>query len=410
MSKVVFSDEHLSYAARSDIGMKRAINQDAFDAETASIDEWSQRGHRFLVADGMGAHAAGELASQLATEHVLMQYKRSESDPRQAIDEALRSANKHIYERGQADPQLFNMGTTCSSLVLLPAGALVGHVGDSRVYRFRDEVVQQLTFDHSLVWEMRATGQLDGKDQGANIPRNVITRCLGPHAEVEIDVEGYFSVRKGDTFLLCSDGLTGRVTDQEIGAIVRYLDPEVAVDFLVDLANLRGGNDNITVIVTRVLSDKLRAAGEVRDELPHEHGGSHPAWWILAGMGLVAALIGMYFQRFPVTVIGSIAFCLGAFGAAVQWFRQEPVNQVANTLASPYVTASANVDANVFHGIAATLEAMGMAFPELEINSALDDLRSIPKADSGSYTKDASTRICEQFAALAKTTARENLA
>ena len=404
MTKVAFSDEHLTYAACSDIGMKRAINQDSFDAQFSAIDEWSKRGHRFLVADGMGAHAAGELASQLAAEQVMEQYQRSDAEPRQAICDALELANKHIFDRGQADPQLFNMGTTCSSLILLPAGALVGHVGDSRVYRCRDELLQQLTFDHSLVWEMRAAGQLGSNGESANIPRNVITRCLGPHSDVDIDVEGFFSVRKGDTFLLCSDGLTGKVTDQEIGGIVRYLNPEVAVDFLVDLANLRGGSDNITVIVARVVSDKLSAAGEVPEKIPRAATGTHPAWWILAGVGLVAALLGIRFEQVPVIAIGGIAFCLGALGAALQWFRQrrhpQPTPNAIPT--SPYVTAPAVVDDTFFHGIKSTLEAMGTAFPELPITPALESLQSVPKTDVGGFSNESCIQICEQFAELAK--------
>src|SRR6185295_19142671 len=144
------------------------------------------------------------------------------------------------------------MGTTCSCLVLLPQGALVAHIGDSRIYRLRGEVLEQLTRDHSLVWEMADAGQMTEADVPSYIPKNVITRSLGPHPSVHIDLEGPYSAESGDTFLICSDGLSGPVTDEEIGVMLRCLDPAEATETLVDLANFRGGPDNISVIVAQV--------------------------------------------------------------------------------------------------------------------------------------------------------------
>ena len=138
------------------------------------------------------------------------------------------------------------MGTTCSTLVLGAHGALIGHVGDSRVYRVRKRVIEQLTFDHSLQWETR------GPDSEQIMPRNVITRCLGPEPEVQPDIEGPFRVRSGDRFVLCSDGLTSHVEDAEIGAIVRNMSCTDAAQMLVNLANLRGGSDNCTVITANL--------------------------------------------------------------------------------------------------------------------------------------------------------------
>ena len=142
------------------------------------------------------------------------------------------------------------------ALVLLPQGAMVAHVGDSRVYRYRGDRFEQLTFDHSLVWggwPLRA-----GRDRCRKTCRGIsLPRSLGPHEEVKIDREGPFPVEEGDTFLLCSDGLTNAVADTEIGAIVGALTPEEAARALVDLANLRGGPDNITVIVVRVTGPQI---------------------------------------------------------------------------------------------------------------------------------------------------------
>ncbi|QDT04662.1 Putative protein phosphatase 2C-type [Rubripirellula lacrimiformis] len=238
------------FAQLTDVGMRRANNQDSLACLPAKTSErfWD-RGHLFVVADGMGAHAAGELASKMATERIAMQFFRSPSlTTSEALRAAVIDANDEIHQRGQSNPEFHNMGTTASALVICPDGALVGHVGDSRVYRLRGGAFEQLTFDHSLVWEMEATGQT-----GQGIPRNVITRSLGPNAVVDVDVEGPFPVQAGDQFLLCSDGLTGLVEDNEIGVLLDCLPEDKAVRVLVDLANLRGGPDNTSVIVVKVV-------------------------------------------------------------------------------------------------------------------------------------------------------------
>ena len=150
------------------------------------------------------------------------------------------------------------MGTTASVLVLLPQGALLGHVGDSRVYRLRGQQLEQLTFDHSLQWELRALKIVaEGSDFAKTVPKNVITRSLGPNANVVVDLEGPFPLEVGDTFLICSDGLSGQIEDREIGSLLSYLPPEEAATVLVDLANLRGGPDNITLVIVKVTGPGL---------------------------------------------------------------------------------------------------------------------------------------------------------
>jgi len=246
--------DSLECAALSDIGLRRTNNQDSFIVLRAEDEvTWLNRGHMFVVADGMGAHAAGELASKLAADGVVHHYRKlRQLSPPEALLRAVRDTNAEIHQRGQANAEFHNMGTTCSILLLLPQGALVAHVGDSRVYHVRGRLTEQLTFDHSLVWEMRAAGQISGEDGIDFIPRNIITRSLGPNPEVQIDLEGIFPIQPGDIYLLCSDGLSGQVQDEEIGKILGCMEPEEAVDALVHLANLRGGPDNITAIVVRV--------------------------------------------------------------------------------------------------------------------------------------------------------------
>jgi protein phosphatase len=284
----------IEYAVQSDVGLRRANNQDAYAVALAKTEEqWRARGHLFLVADGMGAHAAGELASKLAADAVPLTYaKLADEPPAEAIRQAVEQANEKIHERGQANAEFHGMGTTASTLLLLPSGALVAHVGDSRVYRQRGQQLDQLTFDHSLVWEMAAGGSLRDDQVSAFIPKNIITRSLGPGPKVEVDREGPFPLALGDTFLLCSDGLTGQVTDEELCGILASCPPDEAVQSLVDLANLRGGPDNITVIVARVAGPHLAstsAAAEPTAPTGPGPGASKALLFGLAAAGLAAA-------------------------------------------------------------------------------------------------------------------------
>jgi protein phosphatase len=284
----------VEHAVLTDVGMRRADNQDALAVMIASSRQiWQQRGHLFMVADGMGAHAAGELASKLATDMVPHTYcKRLDLSPQAAIATATEDANRQIHNRGQASPDFRGMGTTCTTLLLLPDGAIVAHVGDSRAYRLRGDRFEQLTFDHSLLWEMRAAGQVNDETPPDFIPRNIITRSLGPAATVQVDVEGPFPIALGDTFLLCSDGLCGPVKDEEIGTVLMALPPPEAVRALVNLANLRGGPDNITVIVAQVTGKQIShgdrtASGTSAN--PAEGPPVRSLAWILAGvLGLAA--------------------------------------------------------------------------------------------------------------------------
>lgn len=247
-------------AARTDVGMRRTNNQDSHSMIPAqSRERFDARGHLFVVADGMGAHAAGELASSMATELIAMNYFRSSPmSAKDALHVAVSEANAEIFQRGQKNPEFHNMGTTASSLALLPTGAVIAHVGDSRIYRLRGSVFEQMTFDHSLVWEVQASGQVHPDSAlGQALPKNVITRSLGPNCDVQVDIEGPFEIEIGDKFLLCSDGLSGQVDDVEIATLLECLPDDLAAEVLVDLANLRGGPDNSTVVIATVTDGPL---------------------------------------------------------------------------------------------------------------------------------------------------------
>ena len=310
---------YLAIASQSDVGMRRSNNQDSFAVALANdLEHWRDCGHLFIVADGMGAHAAGELASELAATHIPHLYhKYREVSAPEALKRAVIEANAEINRRGEANEEFHNMGTTCSILSLLPQGAVVAHVGDSRVYRLRNQQLEQLTFDHSLVWEMRAAGQISGDDSSHLVPKNVITRSLGPYPDVRVDMEGPFPVEVGDVFLLCSDGLTGLVEDEELASLLSNLEPDDAVQVLVDLANLRGGHDNSTAIVVKVKHQEMATYGENATPLTigaKPFKGVHPVAWALLGASvIVAVLLGFLQGWVAASIPGVFAIIMGIF-------------------------------------------------------------------------------------------------
>ena len=302
----------LKHASVSDLGMRRTNNQDSLAAVvTNDVATWATRGHLLMVADGMGAHAAGELASKLAVDNITHTYfKLRDLYPPAALRQAIRDANTTIHSKGQSSIGFQGMGTTCSCLVLLPQGALVAHIGDSRIYRLRGDVLEQLTFDHSLVWEMAAAGQMTEADVPSYIPKNVITRSLGPHPSVHIDLEGPYSAESGDKFLICSDGLSGPITDEEIGALLYCMEPDDATETLVDLANFRGGPDNISVVIAQVDGAVPAAAMAHKDVGDAPHSKRWPTWpmWIAAGAFLALLGYSVLREYWPVALGSAVGF------------------------------------------------------------------------------------------------------
>src|SRR4051794_5831347 len=264
--------------------MRRSNNQDSHTAVRAPNPEvWRNRGHVFMVADGMGAHAVGELASKMACDNIPHNYNKSKtSSPAEAIIKAYREVGALIHSRASANRDFQGMGTTCSTLLLLPEGVLIGHVGDSRVYRIRNHRIDQLSFDHSLVWELVRRNHLTPEHANLAVPKNVITRSLGPDPSVEVDIEGPLAVEPNDAYLLCSDGLTGQITDPELGAFTANFHPADACRYLVNLANLRGGQDNIPVIILHIgpwVDPDAAPEPEAPEEAKGRNGGKKSAGW-----------------------------------------------------------------------------------------------------------------------------------
>jgi PPM family protein phosphatase len=247
-------------AGLTDVGRKRDHNEDSY-----LIDNELQL---YVVADGMGGHAGGGTASRIAVETIdreLRSAKASSEDPFRAevplqdsplpdaIRNAVGSACQAIFTAAQEDPRLAGMGTTVIALLVKGDQAFFAHVGDSRAYLIRGELIQQVSEDHSLVNEQIKAGMITPEEAKHSRYKNIITRSVGFEEEVQVDVMG-LTLQPGDTFLLCSDGLANMVDDEELRQVIDATPLERAPEKLVEMANERGGDDNITVIVVRAMA------------------------------------------------------------------------------------------------------------------------------------------------------------
>lgn len=212
-----------------------------------------------LVADGMGGHAAGEIASQMAAS-TINEWVTSHSPMTEGVGEMLRlgalEANSRVYEAQRQNRALAGMGSTLTAMLFQGSRYFIAHVGDSRAYRLREGTLEQLTRDHSLVWHLYENGVLEKTDLSRHPQKNLITRSIGSHPEVDIDLEEGEG-RVGDVYLLCSDGLTDGVAEENLRRALSdsAKSPQEIAEALVDAANEAGGPDNITVVVIRLAED-----------------------------------------------------------------------------------------------------------------------------------------------------------
>jgi serine/threonine protein phosphatase PrpC len=244
-------------AALSDVGRQRQGNEDSF----------LERSPLFAVADGMGGARAGEVASRIAVEQFDVDDDAGDNPPEEQLAEVARGANRKIHRMAQEDSAYAGMGTTFTAALVTGREVAIGHVGDSRLYRFRDGELERLTHDHSLVEEFVRQGKLTPAEAEVHPQRSIITRALGPEPEVEVDTYTH-SGRDGDVYLINSDGLTGMINEEKVAAILRDRESlEDAAEKLIAAANANGGKDNITVVLFRLGSGD----GEP-DEEEEEHG------------------------------------------------------------------------------------------------------------------------------------------
>lgn len=248
----------IEVAGTTHVGMKRNHNEDNF---LVLPDE-----RLFCVADGMGGHSSGEIASKIAVDEISEFFKltgqdqeatwpfkmdKSKNYDENRLATAIKLANARIYERAGTESKLKGMGTTVASVHFVANNAYVGHVGDSRVYFFRDGQLRQVTEDHSLLNDYLKAKKLTPEEIEAFPHKNVIVRALGMKDTVLVDV-GRIECRDGDEFLVCSDGLSGMVPDPQIQDVLsKVSDLDQACNQLIEMANANGGNDNVTCIIAR---------------------------------------------------------------------------------------------------------------------------------------------------------------
>jgi protein phosphatase len=277
----------------TDVGMARTNNEDNFLftqsgsglINTLPVEFDSEAPWIFIVADGMGGGQAGEVASQMAVELVSEKFAARVNQKRisshqgfiKALTSVVDEANRSILQAGQQKQELRGMGTTLTAATVHNNTVFFAQLGDSRAYLIRNNIITQMTKDQSLVAQMIAMGKLTPEEAKVHPRRNVILQALGVQARVDVAITST-NLRRGDTLLLCSDGLWGKVESDEIKEIVQRNSPQTACEDLVRLANERGGEDNITVLVANFSGDGLPELSMDADanQLPKK---SRHRWW-----------------------------------------------------------------------------------------------------------------------------------
>ena len=256
------------FSARSDVGLRREVNQDSYGASELP------QATLLIVCDGMGGHAAGEVASRLGVDTIIATFSVT-APPDSALRDSFVAANTQIYADGHG-----SMGTTGVAALFLGSSLYVANVGDSRAYMVREGQISQISHDHSFVSDQVAAGLMTAEQARTSNVRNIITRALGYQPEVLVDIFT-LPLLPGDTVLLSTDGMHGLIEDSEIEGIASMLPPDEAVQRLVDMANTRGGHDNITVVIAQV--DEVNppaesvAAPTAADDLAPPVAKSHAA-------------------------------------------------------------------------------------------------------------------------------------
>lgn len=349
---------------RTHPGQVRELNEDSYCVLTAPAIT-PEIEALLVAADGMGGHQAGEVASGYVVETMEKLFSSSayrawvDFNPQRedyyaaVLKEVLEQLNDRLYNRGAIQRELQGMGTTATVALLTGNRLFLGHVGDSRAYLLRDGEMQQLTADHSWVAEQARAGAIPAEQARLHPDRNILTRCLGAGLLVQVD-RRIVPVQVGDILLLCTDGLTNVVSDEEIREAVRnHRQPQAACDYLVDLANQRGGPDNITVLVARLTAEagsnlengramsrymEDEEAGRITQKIARQRVEveARPAnmWrialtWVVTSLGMGIAVMALVkyllplikitlLSRLPLSIIaGAIAVCSCAVGILV---------------------------------------------------------------------------------------------
>lgn len=240
-------------SVQTHVGRVRAKNEDFFYFP----DESGKFPILFIVADGMGGHKGGEIASRIAVEAVSYSINScftehiNEDQIHSLLKDSINEANCRIYSKSLEDPDLSGMGTTLTMGLFHNNKVYIGHVGDSRAYRIRGDEIELLTRDHSLIWQLVEEGKLSMEEMTSHPMKNIITKYLGTNGQTEPDIKD-FDTKSGDIFILCTDGLINMIDDNIILDIAKNYPPKEAAKLLIDRANSQGGIDNITVGIIKV--------------------------------------------------------------------------------------------------------------------------------------------------------------
>lgn len=248
----------IELANLTDVGCQRENNEDYYGYfEPESDEQFRRKGRLAIVADGMGGHQGGEVASRLAVDTVRQVYSdASEGDPQTALLLGFEAAHELIRQRARDLPKLEGMGTTCTAIVLIDGKLHFAHIGDSRLYLARNSTISRLTRDHSYVNQLVDQGVISAEEALEHPQRHILTTALGVQGEISADFsETPLPLEPGDILVLCTDGLSGAISDEELLAIITSNAPSEACKELVERAKMRGGSDNITVQVLRVNAD-----------------------------------------------------------------------------------------------------------------------------------------------------------
>jgi PPM family protein phosphatase len=343
----------------TDIGRVRERNEDSYLVEPPL----------YAVADGMGGARGGAVASSLALDRLEEQFRSGKG----SLAELIRSANRAVFERSISDRKVSGMGTTLTAATVDDEGAHLGHVGDSRAYLLRAGALRQLTDDHTLVNRMVKAGEITPQEAGTHPHRNVLTRSVGTEPEVDVDVEDVPLI-DGDRLLLCSDGLTGMVTEPQIQAILEATpDPQDAADRLIKAANRAGGIDNTTVVILDILegeeaviADRGRGAAGSRSADPEERSREAAS----------TAIVGTQRRRRPSRVsikrwgirIGVVVVAAMAVFFAVRVY-----------LDRQWYVGESNGNVAVYQGIPATFGGVHFSHVELETDIPVSEVAKLPQ-------------------------------
>jgi protein phosphatase len=248
----------LQTSSVSDIGKIRENNEDSY--LELNVDNSSEKLLLLVVADGMGGHKAGEVASKTVVKSIEEYFKTQENglekDALNSLKNSIIKANQEVIQASNDKEELRGMGSTCTAMLILNNKTFLAHVGDSRAYLARGEKITQLTKDHTLAEKMFDSGIISKEEAKTSPHRNMLIKAVGISDEIEVETYEPLNINEGDIFLLCSDGLTEHIDEEEIFSILNIYEPDEACKLLVNIANKRGGKDNITVQIAKVVNSE----------------------------------------------------------------------------------------------------------------------------------------------------------